>query len=64
MKFDQQEVELRVGDTVVIDQVRVTVIGITDGEVTFEVLEPAPHDVPVSAAMQTAIAADVTTRPR
>ena len=39
MKFDPQEVELRVGDTVVIGEVRMTVVDITDDEVTLDFVD-------------------------
>ena len=56
MAFDEQEVELRVGDTLWLGQLRVTVIDIEDGEVTFQVDDPSktPDDM----------AADVVVRPR
>ena len=40
MAFDNQEVELRVGETVRLGRVRVTVIDIDNGEVTFQVEDP------------------------
>lgn len=40
MAFGEQEVELRVGDTLWLGQLRVTVVDIEEGEVTFQVDDP------------------------
>ncbi|MFK7821609.1 MAG: hypothetical protein AB8G99_23050 [Planctomycetaceae bacterium] len=39
VKFDPQEVELRVGDTVIIGEVRMTVVRITGEEVTLDFID-------------------------
>lgn len=48
MTFDETEVELRVGETLLIGQVQVTVIEIEEGEVVFQVDDPSPEESPAA----------------
>ncbi len=56
MAFDEQEVELRVGDSLWLGQVRVTVVEIDDGEVIFQVDD--------QSKIKADTAVDVSVRPR